>query len=338
MNLEPGTLNRVPSRPGERAPKIVVITGPTAVGKSAVALELAETIGAEIVNADSQQVYRYLDIGTDKPSAAERSRVLHHLIDVVDPDEEFNAARYCELAGQSIDDIQCRGRSVIVCGGTGLYIKALTTGLFVGPPQNMKVREAFRSDIEAHGLDALYERLGKLDPAALSWIHPHDRLRIIRALEVYELTGKPISEWQREHGFRERRYETLVIALDRDRTELYELINRRCESMVARGLLEEVGNLIDRGFGLDLKPLRSVGYRHMGLVRNQVISLEDALALMKRDTRHLAKRQLTWFRKQVGTRWFHPESRNEIFETAKNFLAPGADSAAGVLLPHKPVY
>jgi tRNA dimethylallyltransferase len=327
LNFEPETLNRL----AKRAAPIVVITGPTGVGKSAVAFDLAEALGGEIVNADSQQVYCYLNIGTDKPSEQERSRVPHHVIDVVEPNENFNVAAYCDLAEKAIAHIQQRGRVAIVCGGTGLYIKALTTGLFVGPSQEESLRESFESDIKIHGIDFLYHRLERSDPAAASWIHPHDRQRIIRALEVYELTGKPMSEWHREHGFNDRRYETLAIALDRRRAELYELINRRCERMIGDGLLQEVANLVERGYGLHLKPLRSVGYRHMGLVYNHEKSLEDALDLMKRDTRHLAKRQLTWFRRQNEIRWFHPDDRSRIFEIAEKFFAQANVSSARMI-------
>jgi len=302
-------------------PKLVIILGPTAVGKSAVALELATQIGGEIINADSQQVYRQMNIGTGKPAEADRARVPHHLIDVVDPDEEFNAAIYRRLALERIDQIHERGKTVVVCGGTGLYLKALTRGLFFGPGQNPEVRGELAREIQEKGLSALYHRLTEVDPAAHSRIHPNDRQRIIRALEVYQLTGKPMSQWQQEHGFGDEPFDTLKIGLQRERTELYDLINGRCDRMIEEGLLDEVRELVAQGYTLDLKPLQSVGYRQMGLVLQGMLIVEKAVEEMKQETRHLAKRQLTWFRGDHEIRWFHPENqRQEVIESVQRFL------------------
>src|SRR5262245_31807737 len=301
--------------------KLVIILGPTAVGKSELALDLAPAISGEIVNADSQQVYRYLDIGTGKPSPSERARVAHHLIDVVDPNEEFNAALFRQLAMASIGQIHGRSRNAIVCGGTGFYLRALTHGLFVGPSQDTKIREKLDDEIVEHGLALLYERLVKIDPGVTSTIHPNDRQRIIRALEVYQLTGKPLSRWQREHSFRDKPYEVIKIGLSRGRGDLYDRINRRCERMIEEGLLDEVRGLVARGYGLDLKPLRSVGYRQMGAIINGSLTLDAALREMKQETRNLAKRQLTWFRSDAAIRWFHPENEeHEILQMIKEFL------------------
>lgn len=303
-------------------PKIVIILGATAVGKSEVALHLAESVNGEIVNADSQQVYRLMDIGTGKPSKADRERVRHHLIDIVAPNEEFNAALFRQLATESIGQIQARGRNVVVCGGTGLYLRALTRGLFAGPGQDPEVRQALEQEIAANGVASLYQRLERIDPTVGSTIHPNDRQRIIRALEVYQLTGRPLSEWQKEHGFQEDPFDILKIGLLRERAELYNLINLRCERMIEEGLLEEVRGLVERGFDLDLKPLRSVGYRQMGQVFRGKQSLNDAVEEMKQETRHLAKRQLTWFRKDEQIRWFHPERKyQEIASVVATFLA-----------------
>lgn len=302
-------------------PKIVIILGPTAVGKSEVALTLAQRFHGEIVNADSQQVYRYMDIGTGKVSLTVRQRVPHHLIDIVDPDEEFNAALFRELAGKAIDDIRQRGRNAIVCGGTGLYLKALTHGLFEGPGQDPAIRQALESEIAEHGLQALYRRLEQIDPTVGSTIHLNDRQRIVRALEVFQLTGKPLSYWHGAHGFQESRFTVLQIGLKRERAELYDRINRRSEEMVRAGLLDELRNLVDRGFGLELRPLQSVGYRQMAAVLEGMLALTDGLLEMKQETRHLAKRQLTWFRRDPTIRWFHPERQaQEIISAVSEFL------------------
>jgi tRNA dimethylallyltransferase len=302
-------------------PKVVIVLGPTAVGKSEVALALAEKFRGEIVNADSQQVYRSMDIGTGKPSKAERERVRHHLIDIVNPDEGFNAALFRRLATDAIAEIQSRRRNVFLCGGTGLYLKALAQGLFEAPGQEPAIRRVLEQEISDHGLSALYQRLVQIDPVVVSTIHPNDRQRIIRALEIHRLTGKPLSEWQNAHGFQESPFTVLKIGLNRERPELYDLINRRGEGMVRNGLLEEVRGLTGKGYGLDLKPLQSVGYRQMGAVLQGKMALPDALEEMKQETRHLAKRQLTWFRRDEAIRWFHPErQRKEIFQAAKSFL------------------
>jgi len=302
-------------------PKLVVVLGPTAVGKSDVALELALHMNGEIINADSQQVYRQMDIGTAKPSTKLRQKIPHHVIDVVDPDEEFNVARYRELATASIYDIRKRGKQAIVCGGTGLYIKALTRGLFLGPAQDAGIRAALTLKAHGHGLRSLYERLEQVDPSATSWIHPHDLQRIIRALEVYELTGKPMSEWQKEHGFNEAPFDTLKIGLCRERTELYGLIDQRCDRMIEEGLVDEVKGLSEKGYSLDMKPLQSVGYKHAGWVLRGQMTLAEAVLLMKRDTRRLAKRQLTWFRSDKEIRWFHPQAQRErIKVVVREFL------------------
>lgn len=302
-------------------PKIVIILGATAVGKSAVALRLAEHVNGEIVNADSQQVYRHMDIGTGKPSKADRERVRHHLIDIVAPNEEFNAALFRRLATDSIGQIHARERKVIVCGGTGLYLRALTHGLFEGPGQDPDVRNALEQEIANSSLAVLYQRLEKIDPTVGATIHRNDRQRIIRALEVYQLTGRPLSEWHKEHGFQEDPFDILKIGLLRERTELYDLINLRSERMIRDGFLEEVRGLVARGFDLALKPLRSVGYRQMGQVLRGLQRVEDALEEMKQETRHLAKRQLTWFRRDEEIHWYHPEKQQrEILQSAETFL------------------
>jgi tRNA dimethylallyltransferase len=302
-------------------PKIAIVLGPTAVGKSDTVLDLALHFDAEIISADSQQVYRHMDIGTAKSSKEQRQTVPHHLIDIVDPDEEFNAAMFRSLATEIAYNLSDRGKRIIVCGGTGLYIKALTKGLFAGPGGDPQIRQALEWELEEHGIDSLYHRLEQVDQDSAVRIHPHDRQRISRALEVYHATGRRISEWQREHGFNDLLFDVLKVGLERQRTELYDRIDRRCEFMIQCGLLDEVKKLVEMGYGLDLKPMQSVGYRHMGLFLRGRMSLDNAVQLMKRDTRRLAKRQLTWFRGDREIRWFHPEDqRGNIEDAVRRFF------------------
>ncbi|MGE5798869.1 MAG: tRNA (adenosine(37)-N6)-dimethylallyltransferase MiaA, partial [Syntrophaceae bacterium] len=215
---------------GEK-PKIVIILGPTAVGKTDIALDLAAGFGGEIISADSMQVYRHLDIGTSKPTREERARVPHHLIDIVDPDEEFSAALFSRQAEGIIGDLHGR-KPIFVAGGTGLYIRALTGGIIEGPGPDEERRKLYRERLESQDRQALYARLKELDPEAAGRIHPHDGVRIIRALEIAELAGEPISEKHRRHGFRQVRYECLKVGLYRDREELYRRIDSRAAQMV----------------------------------------------------------------------------------------------------------
>ena len=302
-------------------PKVVIVLGPTAVGKTDTVLELAEEFNGEIISADSQQVYRQMDIGTAKPSAEQRKKIPHHLIDVVDPDEDFNAAMFRRLALASAQQIAGRGRNILVCGGTGLYIRALTTGLFEGPGKSVQFRDALQSELLEQGLESLYRRLLRVDPAAGTSVHPNDRQRIVRALEIYELTGRPISAWQREHSFGETAFEMIKIGLDRPRWRLYDQINRRCVRMIEAGLLDEVKKLREKGYGSELKPMQSIGYRHASLVINGEMALSEAIELMKRDSRRLAKRQLTWFRGDKAIHWFDAQNdRAAITSAVRQFL------------------
>jgi tRNA dimethylallyltransferase len=303
-------------------PKLVIILGPTAVGKSDIAVDVAAQVEAEIINADSQQVYRHMNIGTAKPSREQREKIAHHLIDIVDPDEEFNAAMFRNSAIEHASQIAASGKNTIVCGGTGLYIKALTQGLFVGPGRDPQIREALEFEIDEHGISALYRRLERVDRTSALRIHPHDRQRITRALEVYQITGKKISQWQDQHGFNDLAFDVLKLGLNRQRSQLYERIERRCDIMIQVGLLDEVKGLVEKGYGLDLKSMQSVGYRHAGLVLQSRISLDNAMSLMKRDTRRLAKRQLTWFRADHEIHWFDAEhERSSVEKAVKGFFA-----------------
>lgn len=301
----------------EAKPKIVILLGPTAVGKTDLALALASEFGGEIVSADSMQVYRHLDIGTAKPTTQERQRVPHHLIDVVDPDEEFSAARFREMAAAIISDLDGR-KAVFVVGGTGLYIRTLTGGLIDGPDDGLRRR--YREAMEGQDTESLHGRLRQVDPAAAGRIHLRDRVRIVRALETAELTGEPISVKQRRHGFRDVRYEALKIGLYRDREELYRRIDRRAAEMVEAGLIGETEKIIGMGYDEKLKPLQTLGYRYFIRYLKGGMDLEEALRSMQRDTRHYARRQMTWFRGEAAIEWFHPDAADAVARRVAKFL------------------
>jgi tRNA dimethylallyltransferase len=297
-------------------PPIFAIVGPTGVGKTDLALRLARRLQAEIVNADSRQVYRGLDIGSAKPKPEERISVPHHLYDVVDPNEPFDCARYRELAGSVIEEIRSRGRAVVLVGGTGLYLKVLRYGLCSGPPRDPMIRARLTATESARP-GTLHELLQTTDPAAAERLHPHDSIRLIRALEVHELTGKPLSAWQAEHDFRTTELDLQVVGLNMERPSLYERINRRCEVMVAGGLVEEVQGLWASGFGPDPGPMRSIGYREVGYYLHGRCDLTRAVAEMAQASRRLAKRQLTWFRADPSIRWYDV-SRQDVEAVCDN--------------------
>ena len=292
----------------ETKPKLVAILGPTATGKSSLGLHLAEKFGGEIISADSVQVYRGLDIGSAKPSAEDRRRIPHHLIDILDPDQDYSASAFRDHADAIIRRL-CRGNSpVFVVGGTGLYLKVLSRGLFRGPGGNPRLRQALRQKAETEGSDSLHKELGQWDPDAASRIHPHDTFRLIRALEVYSLSRKPISQFQKEHGFRENPYRILKIGLQCEREELYRSIEARVDEMMKKGWLDEVRSLLEKGYSRGLKSLRSLGYKSLVSHLLGETELDRAVQLIKQDTRRFAKRQITWFRADPEIRWF-PASR-----------------------------
>ena len=284
-------------------PKIVVICGPTAGGKSTVALALAAEFGAEVINADSMQVYTYMDIGTAKPSLEARKLVRHHLIDILYPDEEFSAALFREAAQQAIAVVEARGRKAMVVGGTGLYIKALTSGLIRGGEVDPAIRARLRAEAQGTGREGLYRRLQEVDPITAARLHPHDTYRIIRALEVYERTGHPISALRQRHQFQEGPYQVLKIGLLMEREELYQRIDERVEAMMRQGLQEEVQQLLDRGYSPGLKTMQSLGYKQMTAYLQGEYDLAEAVRRIKRDTRRYAKRQLTWFKADPQIHW-----------------------------------
>ena len=304
-------------------PKIVIICGPTGVGKTSAAVELAQHFGGQIIGADSMQVYKHMDIGTAKPTAEEQARVVHHMIDIIGPDEPFDAARYAELAGTKILELDRQKITPFVVGGTGLYIKALLQGLFNVELFDPGVRRRLKQEAATHGTEYLHERLGRLDPESAGRLHPNDRYRILRALEVVETTGKPISRYHREHGFSERPFEALKIALNIERTDLYARINQRVDAMIAAGFLEEVKSLLARGYSADLKSMQSIGYRHMVDFIRGKLSWEACARTLKRDHRRYAKRQLTWFGADPQIIWKEPGQVEEIKMLVEKFLGGG---------------
>ena len=287
-----------------KKPKLVAIVGPTASGKTSIALSLALKFQGEIISADSIQVYRGMNIGSAKPSVEERQLVPHHLIDILDPDQEYSAALFRKQADEIIHRLHLHNAPVFVVGGGGLYLKVLTRGLFRGPAGDSQLRAVLLRKAETEGGEVLHQELQELDPEAASRIHPHDTFRIIRALEVCALAGKPISLFQREHGFRESPYEILKIGLHREREELYRRIESRVEKMIKAGWVEEVQSLLNRGYSPELKSLQSVGYKHIVAYLSGGIDLVKATELVKRDTRRYAKRQITWFKGDPEIHWF----------------------------------
>jgi tRNA dimethylallyltransferase len=300
--------------------QIAVLVGPTAVGKTEVALEVAGALGAQIVNADSMQVYRELDIGTAKPTPAERARVPHHLVDVAGPEESYDAARYTSEARAVIDALHRRGIPPLVAGGTGLYIKALLGGLFQQGESVRTIRPRLAQELAAQGLPALRARLQALDPDTARRLAPGDTYRILRALEVVEATGRPLSALHAAHHFQDCPYEALKVGLDLPREELYRRIEARVDAMLALGWIEEVRGLLER-YPSGIKPLQALGYRHLAAHLEGRLSLEEALDQTKKETRRYAKRQLTWFRADPEIRWFHPSQQAELVALFEEFFA-----------------
>lgn len=301
-------------------PKLLIICGPTASGKSELALKLARELDAEIVNADSMQVYRGLDIGTAKPSREQLAEVPHHLVDVVAPDGSFSAADFALAADAAIREIGSRGKRAIVVGGTGLYIRALLKGLVDSPAGSAELRAALQEEADRYGNATMLEKLRLVDPELAAGLHPNNLVRILRALEVHRLTGIPLSRQQREHAFSAHRYHSLQIGISVERAELYRRIEQRVGNMLAAGLLGEVRGLLSAGFGRELKAMRSIGYKESIAHLLGEIPLEEAVRLIKRDTRHYAKRQLTWFKADPNILWFeYPEKFDTIFQHVIEF-------------------
>lgn len=300
--------------------KIIVIVGPTGIGKTSFAIRLAKEFSGEIVGADSMQIYKHLTIGTAKPDEDEIKQVPHHLIDFLDPKEEFDAGAFARMADSAITDISSRGKLPIIAGGTGLYVRALLYGLFRAKTICEKTLAKLENDVEKNGHEYVYNQLKNCDPEAARKIHPNDTFRVIRALEVFITTGQKISDKQAQHNFRDDRFESLKIGLLMDRDLLYERINKRVDIMIDQGLLLEVQALVEQGYHLNLKSMQSIGYKQMGMFLKKEIDWNEAVRLLKRDTRRYAKRQMTWFRKEPDLNWIQKDQYKKATKLVKDFL------------------
>jgi tRNA dimethylallyltransferase len=299
---------------------IILIVGPTGVGKSSVGLALAEKIRGEIINCDSMQVYKGFDIGTDKPCAEDRRKVPHHLLDIIDASTQFTAADFAGLAFAAVTAIGRRGSLPLIVGGTGMYFKALLDGLFPGPAKDESLRRALSEEAREKGSASLWHRLETVDPAYAAKIGPKDLVRIIRGLEVQAVTGTPITEHFRRTRSRFGDFATLKIGLQLEREELYRRIEMRVDGMFQRGLMDEVKTLLASGIPEKAPPFRALGYKYVLEFLNGRMSLAEASRRTKIDTRHYAKRQMTWFRKMDGVRWFSPHDFAAILRHVKKDL------------------
>jgi len=302
---------------------ILALVGPTAIGKTALSLQLARDFNCEIISVDSMQVYRHMDIGTAKIRPEEMQGIPHHLIDIVNPDEEYDAAHFVRDASRAIRVIIEKGRIPLLTGGTGLYLKSLTEGLFEALPENEDIRKELQKRLEAEGSSKLHEELKSCDPESAKRIHPNDSVRTIRGLEIFICTGIPWSAHlrrQKEAKGKEVVFDALQIALTCDRARLYERINYRSRLMLEEGLEEEVKKLLTMGYGRELNPMKAIGYRHMLQYLDAIWSYDEMLELLQRDTRRYAKRQYTWFRGIRGVEWFEVEDTGAINTRIANWL------------------
>lgn len=299
--------------------RLITICGPTGVGKSALAMQLASECEAEIVSCDSQVIYRGMTIGSDKPSVQDQRKIAHHMIDICDPDQLFNPVQYAQKADQVIAEILSRKRNVLVVGGTGLYFRALLEGLCDTPPQDPLVRERLELELKERGITSLYEELQRLDPVRAAQLSAQDTTRIVRALEVWHLSGRSIVSFWEDQKSGPLRYHALQIGITMDREMLYARINARVEEMMKRGLMEEVQALVDR-YGVKAPGLRAVGYKECVDYLQGLYPIEECVRRIQQHSRHLAKRQWTWFRKNSGIEWFHCEKRREISDRISTFL------------------
>ncbi|CAI8043512.1 tRNA dimethylallyltransferase [Geodia barretti] len=294
--------------------RLICLLGPTAVGKTEIAIRLAQRLNAEIISVDSRQIYRQMDIGTAKPTPEEQQAARHHLIDCVDISESFSVADYQSLADTAIADIQNRGKRVLLVGGAGLYFRAIVDGLFEGPGADPALRKRLEGEVAQFGVDALHDRLRVCDPESADRIHPNNIVRVIRALEVYELTGTPMSELQQQWHPEKQRYPFIAFGLTMPRALLYRRIEQRVDVMLANELIAEVESLLAAGYGRDTIALRSFGYKELIAYLDGDCTYLEAISQLRQNTRRFAKRQLTWFRKDTRIEWLDRESTPDIIE------------------------
>ncbi len=283
---------------------LIILAGPTAVGKTAASIQLAKSVGAEIISADSMQVYRHMDIGSAKIMPEEMDGVPHHLVDVLEPEEEFNVVRFQSLAKEAMEKIYAAGKIPLIVGGTGFYIQALLYDIdFTENDGDVSFRKELEQTAEEMGSEALHRQLREVDPASAEQIHPHNKKRIIRALEFYHQTGQKISEHNETERQKESPYQYAYFVLTDDRAKLYERIDRRVDQMMEDGLLDEVRGLKERGVSRTSTAMQGLGYKELYAYLEGECTLEEAVRIIKRDTRHFAKRQLTWFKREKDVIW-----------------------------------
>lgn len=300
---------------------LIILTGPTAVGKTELSIALAKSIGGEIISADSMQVYKFMDIGTAKIRPNEMQGVPHHLIDILEPDVAFNVAMFKELAKAAVEEIYSRGHIPIVVGGTGFYIQALLYDIdFSEEDSNVSIRKELEDIVGEKGAEYLHELLREVDPESAEQIHANNVKRVIRALEYYRMHGEKISV----HNAAERRkkspYDFLYFVLTNDRKVLYDRIEKRIDKMIEEGLISEVDNLLKKGYDNSLVSMQGLGYKELIPYLKEECSLEEAIYILKRDTRHFAKRQLTWFRRERDVRWLDKSQVSSEEEILKDIL------------------
>lgn len=299
--------------------KVVIIVGPTSVGKTELSLILAEKLNGEIVSADSRQIFRFMDIGTDKPSADIQETIPHYMIDVANPDEYYSAGKYSREARKAIETIISKGRLPIVAGGAGLYIRALTDGIFPEVKKDYNLKTELRKKAESEGIEHLYNYLKEIDPETASRLSTTDTQRIIRAVEVFKVEGKPLSDLMKTKAL-PFEYTPVYIGLSRERPKLYRRIEKRVDSMIERGFVDEVKKLREMGYHGNLDSMRAVGYRELNQYLEGEITLDHAINLIKQKSRNYAKRQITWFKKNEKIRWFNIKNNEKMEDIVKNII------------------
>jgi len=296
---------------------MILIAGPTAVGKTATAVEICKSIGGEVISTDSMQIYKYMDIGTAKPTGDEMQGIPHHMIDIIMPDEAFNVAKFQKLALDAISQIRSRGNIPVLCGGTGLYVDSIMYNIdFTKATHNIKLRDSLKCIADDKGNAFLHSKLKELDPVSAENIHPNNVKRVIRAIEIFKTTGKGLHENKIDYRNKEYRYPVVKIGIDADRQTLYRRIEKRVDIMIENGLVDEVKKLLDMGYNKNLLSMQGLGYKEVILHLENEINLADAISKIKQGSRRYAKRQMTWFKRENDVNWF----KRVEFDNNKKFL------------------